>query len=47
MKAKMLQVGDRVEAFQASDQHGNIVKFPDFGSNPAVFFFLQRAMTPG
>ena len=44
----MLQPGDKVPDFTATDQHGNPVRFSDLlAAGPTVIFFYPKAMTTG
>ena len=43
----MLAVGDTVEDFALSDQHGNTVRWSDLRGKPIVVFFYPKADTPG
>ena len=43
-----MRVGDVVENFTATDQHGAAVSLEDLVSEgPVVLFFYPKAMTPG
>ena len=43
-----MDVGDEAPAFEASDQHGNVVRLVDLLEvGPVVLFFYPKAMTPG
>lgn len=43
-----MRVGDVVENFTATDQHGTTVTLEDLVSEgPVVLFFYPKAMTPG
>ncbi len=44
----MLRDGDRVEDFEAVDQHGRVVTLARLvEAGPVVVYFYPKAMTPG
>ncbi|MEZ4971155.1 MAG: thioredoxin-dependent thiol peroxidase [Flavobacteriaceae bacterium] len=42
-----LKVGDRVPAFSANDENGNIIKLSDYKDKKLIVFFYPKASTPG
>ena len=43
-----MNIGDVVDDFTATDQHGETVTLTDLvASGPVVLFFYPKAMTPG
>ena len=44
---KTLDIGDKVPAFQATDQDGNQVSLSDYKGQKLIVFFYPKASTPG
>ena len=42
-----LKVGDKVPAFSAKDENGNIIKLSDYKGKKLIVFFYPKASTPG
>lgn len=42
-----LKVGDKVPAFSAKDENGNIIKLSDYKGKKLIVFFYPKANTPG
>ena len=42
-----LKVGDKVPAFSAKDENGNIIKLSEYKGKKLIVFFYPKASTPG
>lgn len=43
----MLQIGDKMPAFEALDQNGDIVRSDDFRGKKVIIYFYPKDSTPG